>query len=111
MTLSNTQRELLIAMKSLRSEHPDGFYKCDVVLRRALKSTNEYSDAAEAVFNGQFEADPVTLTLYEDLIALIADYPGQPLAEGKGDLRLPAAPRYTECRITRLGLERLRTDT
>jgi hypothetical protein len=94
-------------MKSLRSEQPDGFCKCDFVLRQALNSANEYTDAAEAVFNGQFEADAVALRLYEDLLALIADYPDNPLAEGKGDLRLPAAPRYTECRITQLGLERL----
>ena len=97
-------------MKSRRSDRPDGFCKCDVVLRRALKSANEYTDAAEDVFNGEFEADPVALALYQDLLSLIADGPENPLAEGKGDLRLPAAPRYTECRITRLVLEQLRLD-
>lgn len=107
MILSSNQRKLLVTMKSLQSENLGGFCKCDIVLRQTLKSAGKYTDAAESVFSGEFEADPVACELYEDLLALIASHPDNPLAEGQGDLRLPAAPRYTECRITRLGVERL----
>lgn len=95
------ERELLTAMRA--QEPTDRPVKCDVVLRLALQAVGFYDEACEdALCNGGSE-EPRTRRFYDALRQLIE----AGLAEGRGDLRLPAGPRYTECRITPAGIERL----
>jgi len=54
MPLSDVEKHLLHAMESVQRMHIDGFCKCDVVLRLALKSAGKWTDAAEHVFCGDY---------------------------------------------------------
>ena len=111
MPLSDVEKQLLRAMESVKGMNVDGFCKCDVVLRSALKSAGQWTDAAENVFCGEYEANSVAFQFYDQLRGLVLTrFPEAPLAEGRGDLGQPAAPRYTECRITPNGLRELHAD-
>ncbi len=93
--------ELLRAMRML--DQPQRI-KCDRVLRAALQSMNRYDkDASEFALCNDGNEDPEVRQLYNVLREMIRCG----LAEGAGDLQLPAGPRYTECRITLAGRRRL----
>lgn len=100
---SETELQLLRALASICHRGNDGYVKCDIVLRTALEHAGEWTTAAEHVLNGDYDADSVAFEYYEALLHLVRT----PFADGKGDLNRPAAPRYTECSITSLGLKRV----
>jgi hypothetical protein len=94
------QRELLRAMQSL-GQLRGARIKCDLVLRQTLQSLGEYTLAAEAALCNAGDEDAATKRFYDLLRRLVE----RGFADGAGDLRSPAGPRYTECRITAKGKE------
>jgi hypothetical protein len=99
MEFSSTDLHLLKAAESCGKELPDGFSKCAIVLRNVLRMEAAWGDSAEyAVCNTGYE-DAKVSKLYDGIRALIA----KGFLDGRGDLTLPAGPRYTECRITTSG--------
>jgi hypothetical protein len=104
MCLSAEDRLLLEAAEACGKGLPDGFSKCAQVLRRFFDSQGKRSDAAEyAICNSGYE-EPRVGNLYDRIRTMAA----RGLLEGRGDLILPAGPRYTECRITAMGIRQLR---
>jgi hypothetical protein len=104
--LNSSDRSLLQAAENCGNFSRQGFCKCALVLRSALEANGIMSDAAEyAVCNTGYENEDVA-RLYDGIRALIKSG----LLEGRGDLGLPAGPRYTECRITAEGREILHSD-
>jgi hypothetical protein len=72
------------------------FTKCDRLLRHALGLNDITDDEVEfALCNSGYEHQRVA-KLYD----LLRDLVAQGLLEGRGDLQLPAGPRYTECRLS-----------
>jgi hypothetical protein len=66
------------------------------VLRLVIEQAGDWDDATFfAICNGGYE-HPVVGKLYDGIRMLVT----QGLLGGRGDLNLPAGPRYTECRIT-----------
>jgi len=98
------ENALLSAMKT----HSDVLLrtKCDVILRLALHNLGKWSEEADYALCNSGDEEPETWKFYGVLRQLIRDG----YAEGAGDLNLPAGPRYTECRITAKGLERLESE-
>ncbi|WP_254510122.1 hypothetical protein [Anatilimnocola floriformis] len=96
-------RVLLLAMKARTAQSN----KCDVILRAALKALGRYdSERSElALCNGGYE-DVEVGRAYDALRQLV----NRGLAEGRGDLKSPAGPRYTECEINSAGLRSLGDD-
>ena len=75
-----------------------------MVLRYALLETQRWDDAIDfALCNGGME-HPLVADHYNALRRLVLE---TDLADGAGNLRLPAGPRYTECWITPVGREYL----
>jgi hypothetical protein len=100
MTEGDIEVQLLLALR----EVAPSLSKCDRILRLALQSLGQYdADSSETALCGDGDEDPAVALLYRRLREMIL----LDLAEGAGDWRLPAGPRYTECRITRLGEQRL----
>ena len=96
--MTQTHRQLLQATATLVGRWPLGI-KCHGVLRAVLETNSALDSAAEeALCNSGYES-PAVGQLYDELRALVA----QGLLFGRGDLRLPAGPRYTECGITPAG--------
>jgi hypothetical protein len=81
----------------------DGFVKCDRVLRQALERLGLWSDAAHEALchTGYDEANAGRL--YDALRALVRSG----LLASRGNIELPAGPRYTECKITMAGEQAL----
>jgi hypothetical protein len=103
MELSSSDMHLLQAAESCGNALGDGFSKCAVVLHSALAMEALWDDSAEyAVCNTGYE-DAKVSRFYDGIRALIA----KGYLESRGDLALPAGPRYTECRITTSGSQRL----
>ena len=108
MALTEIELQLLRSMDVVGAESHDGFRKCDIVLRHALKAADKYSAAAEAALCVDSDEDADVKEFYDRLRQLCQiSYPQPQLAEGHGDLTGPAGPRYTECRITAKGLKAL----
>jgi hypothetical protein len=78
--------------------------KSVVVLRYALLEARHWDEDIEAALCTGGMENPIVAEHYDALrkLALETD-----LADGAGDLRLPAGPRYTEVWITERGLEYL----
>lgn len=109
MQLTDNERRLLEAAEMCGQAEFDGSPKCDRVLRFAMRSAGLWSSKAEgALCCSGYEREEVG-RLYDDLRGLVR----RGLLEGKGNLILPAGPRYTECAVTAAGrkaLEAVRTD-
>ena len=102
MELTETDIRLLNAMARVRCESSSR--KSVVVLRYALLELNCWnSDVESALCNGGHEHATVS-EHYRALRRLVND---TPFADGAGNLRLPAGPRYTECWITERGIDHL----
>ena len=102
MQLTEIQLRVLNAMARVRAE--SGARKSVVVLRYALLELNCWDDDVEsALCNGGIE-HPVVAEHYEAVQTLVN---GAAFADGAGNLRLPAGPRYTECWITERGMDHL----
>ena len=103
MSLSEIERALLLAAARIGAARADGCCKCDRVLRSVLESRGPLSPEAEtALCNDGYEAAEVG-KLYDQLRSLV----GRGLLQGRGNLKLPAGPRYTECGIAVAGREAL----
>jgi len=97
---TSTHHQLFAATIELGGHWPLGI-KCDRILRAVLEANGALDFAAEeALCNTSYES-PVVGQLYDQLRELV----NQGLLFGRGDLRLPAGPRYTECGITPAGRE------
>jgi hypothetical protein len=103
MSLSENDLALLLAAATCGRDRPDGFCKCDRILRSVLESAGPLSPEAEtALCNSGYEHRDVG-EAYNQLRALVDGG----FLEGRGNLKLPAGPRYTECGITEAGREAL----
>ena len=103
MELSNSDVILLRVAAASRSDAQQGFSKCAPLLRKALELTGAWDQTAEfALCNTGYE-HPDVARYYDGIRELIT----KGLIEGRGNLTLPAGPRYTERRITADGLEQL----
>ena len=102
MQLTDTQRRVLNAMFRVRTE--SGARKSVVVLRYALLELNCWDDDVESALCNDGMEHPEVAGHYAALRTLVND---TPFADGAGDLRLPAGPRYTECWITERGMDHL----
>jgi hypothetical protein len=104
MTDLDSRRIELELLKAMRSLHqPKHGIKSVKVLRMAMSAMGKLDDSCEEALCNEGIEDPVTKTFYFALRELIRDG----LAQGQGNFDAPAGPRYTECRITPLGLQRL----
>src|SRR5688572_896294 len=74
--------------------------KSVVVLRYALLEARAWDHGIETSLCGAGTEHPVVAELYKALRRLVCE---TDLADGAGDLRSPAGPRYTECWITQRG--------
>jgi hypothetical protein len=102
LQLTDIENRVLRAMVRAQAECGSG--KSVVVLRYALLEANCWDDDMEdALCNSGFE-HPTVAQYYGALRKLVLE---TPFADGAGDLRLPAGPRYTDCWITQRGIERL----
>ena len=102
MDLDQTELLLLTALLRASSEcnHPMSV----VTLRYALLQTHHWDAAIEfALCNGGDE-EPIVARYYSALCRLACD---TSYADGAGDLRSPAGPRYTACWITQAGSDLL----
>jgi hypothetical protein len=79
--------------------------KTDVVLRYALRESGRWNEDIEAALCNAGDEIPLVAEFYAALRNLVHD---TPFADGAGDLRRPAGPRYTECWITPSGLAEIR---
>ena len=99
MSLPETERALLLAAARSADDRNSGFCKCDQALRVVLQLMDAWTETAEiALCNTGYEAQEVG-KLYDQLRSLVE----RGLLQGRGDLKLPAGPRYTECGITPAG--------
>jgi hypothetical protein len=99
MTLSAVERLVLHAMARVQEE--GGSKKSVVVLRRALRDAGRWHESLEDALCNAGDEHPLVAEFYTALRRLIHE---TQYAEGAGNLRLPAGPRYTECWITEAGL-------
>jgi hypothetical protein len=105
MSCTPAEQIILEASQILGSAQRDGYVKCDRVIRLALEMGGLWTDATnEAVCLTGYE-DPTVALTYDAIRSLTR----RGLLEGKGDLVMPAGPRYTECCISQTGLLSLRT--
>ena len=81
-----------------------GSQKSVVILRYALLETGSWNEKIEYALCNAGNEEPRVAKYYNALCRIARD---TPFADGAGDLALPAGPRYTECWITRSGIERL----
>jgi hypothetical protein len=103
MSLSEIERAILVAAARSGEARTDGCCKCDRVLRSVLESIGSLNPAAEtALCNSGYEQREVG-ELYDQLRSLVE----RGLLQGRGNLKLPAGPRYTECGITDPGRDAL----
>jgi hypothetical protein len=92
---------LLLALWASRNAGSE-WTKCDVVLRGAMQTLRKYDrEKSEDALCNAGDEDPDTKRFYDVLRQLIR----HGFAEGKGNLRLPAGPRYTECRLSSNGVD------
>lgn len=103
MLLSATEQSLLRAAAMCGETQPDGCCKCDRVLRHVLESAYSMNAEAEEALCCSGHEHREVGQLYDNLRALV----GRGLLQGRGDLKRPAGPRYTECAITAAGREAL----
>lgn len=97
--LSVDELRLLRAAGAVGRDAAERYRKCAVVLRLVLAETGDCDDEAEvAICNSGYE-DLRVGRLYDCIRALV----DSGLLEGRGDLSLPAGPRYTECRLSPAG--------
>lgn len=77
--------------------------KCAAVIRRAITDAGKWDDqAASDMYEGDGPSE--VGILYCTLISMIGDEEStETLFVGQGNFRLPAAPPYTECRLTAAG--------
>ena len=102
VALSLIERRVLCAMAKVSAECPAR--KSVVVLRYAILEANVWNEDVEnSLCNGGNE-HPVVAEHYSAIRRLVLE---TDLADGAGDLKRPAGPRYTECWITEQGLEEL----
>ena len=105
MSLSPMDRALLQAAVTCGQEWPDGSCKCDRVLRTVLESTIALDHNAEVALCCSGYEDHRVGQLYDQLRLLV----DRGLLFGRGNLKLPAGPRYTECGITDAGRQALKS--
>lgn len=95
------ERELLLAMKIHANKLG---LKSDVPLRAALQALGLYErEKMEVALCNGGDEDPTVKRAYDKLRELVR----RELAEGRGNLKFPAGPRYTECNVNAAGLRRL----
>jgi hypothetical protein len=99
MSLTAVDRALLQAAANCGQDWPDGSSKCDRVLRAALESYGTLDHDAEVALCCSGYEDNRVRHLYDQLRSLV----DRGLLFGRGNLKLPAGPRYTECGITSAG--------
>lgn len=78
--------------------------KSVVVLRYALLELNCWDIDVETTLCDSGLDHPIVAEIYQALCRLALE---TPFVDGKGDLRSPAGPRYTEVSITQHGVEYL----
>lgn len=97
------RHQLLVA--ALREDAVPGkvHRKCAVVIRRALTDAGKWSEQAAAdMYVGDGPSD--VGDFYRVLISMVGgENSPDALFVGQGDLGLPAAPHYTECRLSSVG--------
>jgi hypothetical protein len=97
--LNGAEQRVICTARLLSSQDPPAYQKCAALLRRVLESEGQLNDETEfAIQNTGYEHVTVG-ELYDALRSLVR----RGLLESRGDLRLPAGPRFTECRISELG--------
>jgi len=102
LLLSLMERRVLCAMGKVSAE--SCARKSVVVLRYALLEANAWdADVESSLCNGGNE-HPMVAEHYGAIRRLVLE---TDLADGAGDLKRPAGPRYTECWITERGMEEL----
>jgi len=102
MGLSEIDRLLLGAMAQVHRNNDSR--KSDVILRMALREAGSWNDRLESSLSNAGNEDTLVADFYGALRRLVRE---TPLADGAGDLELPAGPRYTECWITQAGLNEI----
>src|SRR6188508_1149572 len=102
MALSAVERLLLNAMAHVHDE--GGSRKSDIVLRLALHDSGYWDESLEDALCNAGDEHPLVAEFYTALRRLVHE---TPFADGAGNLRLPAGPRYTECWITAEGIAEL----
>lgn len=96
------ERRILRAMAKVSAECRT--QKSVVVLRYALLEANAWDKDVEfSLCNGGHE-HPIVAEHYAVIRRMVLE---TDLADGAGDLKRPAGPRYTECWITERGREEL----
>ncbi len=105
ITLTADEKHILKAALFVGSTTTCGFAKCDRVIRHALLDQWNHELESAACVSGY--EHPAVASAY-DIIRSLASYG---LLDGRGDLALPAGPRYTECRISAAGRLALESTT
>lgn len=103
--LSSDELAMLRAVVHCGEASPDGFTKCDRVLRTVLQSSGELAESAEGALCLSGDEDRRVGELYDALRSLAT----RGLVASRGNFQLPAGPRYTECGMTSLGQATLTT--
>jgi hypothetical protein len=116
MRLTSVEQSLVLAAYYRGGNPGEGSWtsNCDQVVTLSLFYTGDISreDCAERFANRPYvgklydkgpRLNKTIKARYRDLIRLIRDHPD--LIEGGGDLKRPADPTYTSCRLTNAGME------
>jgi hypothetical protein len=99
MSLSAEELTILQAVNDCTSARSSDRCKCAAVLRAVGGGNGGWSEAKEdAVCNSGYEGEEIG-RLYDAIRGLVM----QGYLVGRGDLTLPAGPRYTECGLTDAG--------
>jgi len=102
VSLSPIERRVLCAMAKVSAE--SCARKSVVVLRYALLEANAWDEDVESSLCNGGNEHPIVAEHYAAIRRLVLE---TDLADGAGDLKRPAGPRYTECWITERGMEEL----
>jgi hypothetical protein len=95
--VTRDDHRILEAAREVGSASSDGFVKCDRVIRHALREAwNDEMEVAACVTGYE---DAAVAAAYDAIRSLVK----RGLLDGRGDLALPAGPRYTECRLNAAG--------
>ena len=100
MVLNETDLLVLRALQQATTECHHS--KSVVTLRYALLEAQAWNADIEFALCNSGDEHPTVQRYYSALCKLVNH---TQFAEGAGDLRLPAGPRYTECWITQAGKE------
>lgn len=101
--LSPDERRILQAALELGPTACNGSIKCDKVLRAALGMCGAVDESMDWSLKGDGDDNRAVRRLYCLLRSLVK----RGFLNGKGNLRTPAGPQYTECGITDLGRQSL----